>query len=91
MHCKTEISEEPSDEQCAPQVIADNTEYMKLELQSSGCHMKTSPSSMGEVANKGTLMLSSAAPESLLKYQVWYLLKFREYFHHLWFSIINTA
>lgn len=53
----TEISEEPSDEQCAPQVIADSTEYMELELQSSGCHMKTSPSSVGEAANKGRLML----------------------------------
>lgn len=27
-------------------VITDNTEYMKLELQSSGCHIKTSPSLM---------------------------------------------
>lgn len=27
-----------------PQVMTDNTEHKKLELQSSGCHIKTSPS-----------------------------------------------
>lgn len=57
LHCKPEISEKPWDEQCPTQVIADNTEYTKLELQRSGCHMKASPSLMAEAANKGTLVL----------------------------------
>lgn len=41
----------------SPPVIADNTEYTKLELQRSGCHIKASPSLMAEAANKGKLML----------------------------------
>lgn len=40
-----------------PQVITDNTGYMKSELQSSGCHIKTPPSLMAEAANQCTLML----------------------------------
>lgn len=38
-------------------MITDNAEYMKLELQRSGCRIKESPSLMAEAANDSTLML----------------------------------